>query len=50
MAAKSAENKDLAAGNEAQAKEKLQVALERKQKEALRDADHLTNQVKLYNI
>ena len=45
MAAKESQIKDLKQENEAQLKEELQMALEKKSKEALRDADHLTNQV-----
>ena len=45
VAAKESQIKDLKQENEAQLKEELQMALEKKSKEALRDADHLTNQV-----
>lgn len=45
MAAKESQIKELRQENEENLKEELQSALEKKQKEALRDADHLTNQV-----
>ena len=45
LAAKDAEIKELKQGNETQMKEELQMALDKKQKEALRDANHLTGQV-----
>ena len=45
MASKDSQMKDLMSSNEQQLREELQRALERKQKEAVRDADHLTNQV-----
>ncbi|XP_067938115.1 TATA element modulatory factor-like isoform X2 [Watersipora subatra] len=45
LAAKDADIKELKLGNEVHLKEELQQALDRKQKEALRDADHLTGQI-----
>lgn len=45
VAARDSEMKELRLSNDALLREELQKALDKKQREALRDADHLTSQV-----